>query len=162
VSTVSIARRSGGPNIFHTSSYRNRVRRVLEVLEQSGSEVSILLTNDEEIQTLNRQYRFKDTPTDVLSFPQSAGSLTPLGPILGDVVLSMDAVYRQSEAGCLSRVATVLGERSKHWSPLDEATFLTLHGILHLLGHDHELPAEADRMEALEDKSIVEILRYTR
>jgi probable rRNA maturation factor len=162
VSLVSIARRSHAPDIFHTSSYRNRVRRILNVLDQSKSEVSILLTNDVEMEALNRQYRFKDGPTDVLSFPQGGLSISPLAPILGDIVLSLDTVKRQAKAGCLTRIEPILGVRSKVWSTLDEATFLTLHGVLHLLGHDHELPEEAQRMETLEAKSIVEILRYTR
>ena len=159
---VSIARRTGSRNLFHTSTYRNRVRRILKILEQSESELSILLTNDREIEALNRQYRAKIGPTDVLSFPQSSTAASPFAPILGDIVMSLDTVERQAKGGCLARIQKVLGQRGTHWSALDEATFLTLHGVLHLLGHDHEFPEEAERMETLEAISIVEILRHTR
>ena len=162
MSLVSIARRSDAPNAFHTSSYRNRVRRVLEVLGQSESEVSILLTNDAEIEALNRQYRFKDGPTDVLSFPQGGGNISPFAPVLGDIVISLDTVERQALEGCLTRIEPFLGVRSKRWSSLDEATFLTLHGVLHLLGYDHEIPEEAEQMERLEAETIVDVLRHTR
>lgn len=144
------------------------MKRTLSVLNQSSSELSILLTDDEEVHALNLQYRGKDKTTDVLSFPQAAsGFVLPgvelaLEPMLGDIVLSLDAVRRQAEAGCLSRLETVLGQRATSWSVLDEATFLTLHGVLHLLGYDHEEPDEADHMETLEAEAIAEILKFTR
>ncbi|MEH3144481.1 MAG: rRNA maturation RNase YbeY [Methylobacterium frigidaeris] len=100
-------------------------------------EVSVVLADDPAVQDLNRTWRHKDKPTNVLSFPASdvhrGGGLRPLG----DVVLAYDTVVRES------------GEQSK---PLgDHLAHLVVHGTLHLLGHDHETgEAEADAMEALE------------
>lgn len=131
------------------------------------SELSILLTDDEEIRVLNREFRQKDKPTDVLSFGQEpiSGRPTVDGDcsvrILGDIVLSMETVDRQARLGCLERLKGVLGDRSDRWTCLDEATFLSLHGILHLIGYDHETPAEADEMEALEAEAIAAVLRCT-
>ena len=101
-------------------------------------EVSILLTDDSAVQALNRTWRAKDKPTNVLSFPAAAqpthgGAPTPLG----DVVLAYDTMLRESV------------EQSK---PLaDHLAHLLVHGTLHLLGQDHETgEAEADAMEGLE------------
>ncbi len=101
-------------------------------------EVSVLLADDEAVQELNRTWRAKDKPTNVLSVPAApqprhAGVATPLG----DVVLAYDTVLREST------------EQSK---PLrDHLAHLLVHGTLHLLGQDHETgEAEADAMEALE------------
>jgi probable rRNA maturation factor len=140
----------------------------LKTLDHADAELSILLTDDAEVQSLNRQYRGKDKATDVLSFPQAASGLVlpgvalDLDPSLGDIVLSLDAVQRQADLGCLSRMEVVLGARARAWSALDEAIFLTLHGILHLLGYDHESPEDADEMESLEARFSVEIFKFSR
>ena len=101
-------------------------------------EVSVLLADDEAVQELNRTWRAKDKPTNVLSFPAApqpshAGVAMPLG----DLVLAYDTLVRES------------GEQSK---PLGHhLAHLLVHGTLHLLGQDHETgEAEADAMEALE------------
>jgi probable rRNA maturation factor len=97
--------------------------------EEPG-ELSILFTDDAAIQRLNRDYRGKDKPTNVLSFPQSGG------PLLGDIVLAWETVNQ--EAG--------LAEK-----PLKaHMAHLIVHGFLHLLGYDHEADEEAEEMEALE------------
>src|SRR5688500_16243871 len=82
----------------------------------AGSEISLVFCDDEFIHGLNRHYRGKDKPTDVLSFPQD-----PASGLLGDVVISVPTAQRQSE------------ERGH---PLQtEIEWLYLHGVLHLLGH---------------------------
>lgn len=103
-----------------------------------GAEVSVLLTSDVVVQDLNKTWRGKDRPTNVLSFPAppqpgGAGGAVPLG----DVVLAYDTMLRES------------AEQSK---PLHHhLAHLVVHGTLHLLGHDHETgEREADAMEALE------------
>ncbi|WP_336489129.1 rRNA maturation RNase YbeY [Methylobacterium nigriterrae] len=101
-------------------------------------EVSVLLTDDAAVRELNRTWRGKDRPTNVLSFPapgQPAHAGVPVP--LGDVVLAYDTMLRES------------AEQSK---PLaDHLAHLLVHGTLHLLGQDHETgEAEADAMEALE------------
>ncbi len=100
-----------------------------------SAELSVVLTTDEEVHELNRTYRGIDRATDVLSFPQHEGEDSDLSdPLLGDVVISIDAVERQALEYGHSR------ER--------EVAFLTVHGILHLLGWDHEVPEDEARMMA--------------
>ncbi len=93
-------------------------------------ELSVLLTDDAGIAPLNRDYRGKDAPTDVLSFPQD-------GALLGDVVISVETAAH--------RVDPAAG-----WTLEDELVFLLVHGVLHLLGHDHHEPGERAVMEAAE------------
>lgn len=106
-------------------------------------EVSVRLTSDAEVQTLNRQYRDKDAPTNVLSFPMVQPDLLASlansddGEILlGDIVLARETCAR--EAG-LRGVALEA-----------HASHLIVHGTLHLLGYDHVDEAQGDEMEALE------------
>ncbi len=109
-------------------------------------ELSILLTDDAEIHALNNTWRQKDKPTNVLSFPQHATplklKLSPRPVILGDIAMAYQTVSREAKAE----------------QKLFEAHYahLLVHGLLHLLGLDHERsPREANRMEARE----IEILR---
>lgn len=113
----------------------NTLGIALRVLECSAeAEVSVLLTDDVEIQELNLEYRDLDEPTDVLSFPLQEGEGAGIQPdMLGDVVISLEYAGRQA-AG-------------RGWDLGAELDFLLIHGLLHLLGHDHEEPAEADEME---------------
>ncbi|MBY0258118.1 MAG: rRNA maturation RNase YbeY [Methylobacterium sp.] len=101
-------------------------------------EVSVLLADDATVQDLNRTWRGKDKPTNVLSFPAAEQPLQPgMARPLGDVVLAYDTMLRES------------AEQSKPLS--DHLAHLVVHGTLHLLGQDHETgEAEADAMEALE------------
>ena len=123
---------------------RKRAELILRVLGVENSELSILLTDDEEVRELNRAYRGKDIPTDVLSFPiceEVAGRL-----ILGDVVISLDTAERQAEE---------LGHTLE-----DEVSRLLAHGIIHLLGYDHELGGEEEeRFRALEERVNAELGR---
>ena len=98
---------------------------ILHALDSSAMELSILLVDDSAIQELNRQYRHKDSATDVLSFPQNEGDNSYGHPdILGDVVISMETAARQA---------------LEHGLSLEqELGLLLIHGVLHLLGHDHE------------------------
>jgi len=110
----------------------------LSHLGQSKCELSILLTDDPQIRVLNRDYRDKDVPTDVLSFGQLEGEPFVMAiPVLGDLVISVETAARQAEA---------LGH------PLAaELRVLLVHGLLHLLGHDHQGPVERAEMAAAED-----------
>jgi probable rRNA maturation factor len=117
---------------------RARGRVVLRVLGQGRCELSVSVVDDEEMRALNRTYRGRDRATDVLAFPlheEAAARRVPsVRPeLLGDVVISIDTAARQAHAS-----RRPLGAR------LD---VLLVHGILHLLGYDHERsPAEARRM----------------
>ena len=104
-------------------------------------EVTLVLSDDAEMAELNRLWRGKDTSTNVLSFPAGAPIGSESGPRpLGDVVLAAETVRREAEAQGV---------------PLaDHVSHLIVHGVLHLLGFDHEREAEAKRMEALEAKAL--------
>ncbi len=93
--------------------------------------ISLSIVKDEEIRRLNRMYREKDKVTDVLSFP----SADDLSGYLGDVVISYDQAVRQAEDGDIEL----------------ELTDLLVHGILHVLGYDHELAKDAEEMFPLQD-----------
>jgi len=137
---------------------RTLVRRaVLSTLEYEGfdrdCEVSVTFTDNEGIRELNREYREKDTATDVLSFPMydfRAGDEPPLGfPCeLGDIVLSLERADSQS---------VEFGHSFKR-----EVAFLSVHSTLHLLGYDHELSEEDDADMRRRQKEIMDILRITR
>lgn len=94
-------------------------------------ELSIALVNDNEIQTLNKTYRGKDRPTNVLSFPDFGPA-----PILGDIAISLETVSHEAASA------------GKNFT--DHVTHLLVHGFLHLQGYDHENDAEATAMESLE------------
>jgi probable rRNA maturation factor len=114
--------------------------------ETSGGtlELGITLSDDDTVRALNRDHRGQDKPTNVLSFPLIDGPLpvpdarhpadAPL--LLGDVILAWETVAREAL------------EQGK--SPAAHATHLVVHGVLHLLGHDHQTEAAADAMERLE------------
>ncbi len=100
------------------------------------AEVSLVFTDDERVRVLNRQYRGKDAPTNVLSFPAAPLAPGRLGPPLGDIVLARETIAAKSVAEGL--------DFAHH------LTHLIVHGFLHLLGYDHEADGEAALMERLE------------
>ena len=103
----------------------------------TGTELSIVLGDDAFIRTLNAQWRGKDAPTNVLSFPSPKAMRAMT---LGDIVVAYETSAR---------------EAAERGMPLaDYLTHLIVHGVLHLLGHDHEDDAEADSMEALESRAL--------
>ncbi len=106
----------------------------LNAHEKVDKEVSILLTGDSCITELNRDYRGINSPTDVLAFSQLEGKDSDLmnSDILGDVVISMETAERQAL-------------KADH-SLENEVTLLTVHGVLHLLGYDHQTAEEATIM----------------
>lgn len=109
----------------------------LEFGEGIASEVSVTLADDAGVRVLNREWRGKDRPTNILSFPMTA--LRPghrPGPLLGDLILARETCAREA--------------RDEGKSPADHFRHLLVHGTLHLLGYDHESDEEADAMEALE------------
>jgi len=114
-------------------------RQYLDRLELRDCELSLSLVGDRAIRRLNRTWRKKDKATDVLSFPAGDAPAGTPGPrLLGDVVISLDTARRQAKEY----------ERSLD---VEMARYLA-HGILHLLGHDHEKPTEARRMATLEER----------
>lgn len=99
-------------------------------------EVACVFVNDATIRDLNAQYRGKDKPTNVLSFASEDELLPGMPAVLGDVILSLETICREAlEQGKPLRAHT---------------THMMVHGLLHLLGFDHENDEEAEEMEALE------------
>lgn len=106
-------------------------------------EISIVITDDAQVRDLNRTYRGKDAPTNVLSFPMQEGEFSDITPgLLGDVVISLDTAQTEALSAGIST-----DERMSQ---------LLIHGILHLIGFDHEL-GESQARE-MEEKSL-ELLR---
>lgn len=106
---------------------------VAEKVGESG--ISIMLGNDAAVRELNSQYRGKDRPTNVLSFPAPRMPGQP-APLLGDIILAYETCRSEAEA--------------EGKSLADHVSHLVIHGTLHLLGHDHEEDRQAEAMEARE------------
>lgn len=112
-----------------------------DIPENPDFEISLLMTNNENIKELNRDYRGKDYPTDVLSFPMDDPKM------LGDIVISLEKCEEQAKNAGIST------ER--------EAAFLYIHGILHLLGFDHEVSeADEEEMFAIQEKILKKLVDY--
>ncbi len=119
-----------------TETIKN-IYRIAELRDHG--ELSVTFMNDEGIAELNKTYRKKEGPTDVLTFPQEEGMEFPspedenYPPLIGDIIISLETADKQAKE---------MGH------PLEkEITALLLHGILHLYGYDHEEDEEADVME---------------
>ncbi len=119
----------------------SHVRRAAEAAmldsDAPPSEISVVLSDDEHIRELNKHHRGLDKPTNVLSFP-AARIRTPAGAprVLGDVVIAYETVAREA-----SEESKAIEHHLSH---------LVVHGVLHLLGYDHEDEEEAEMMEARE------------
>jgi probable rRNA maturation factor len=99
--------------------------------------VSIALGSDATVRKLNSTWRGKDKPTNVLSFPASPGLRDEDGRrVLGDVIVALETVLAEADA--------------EQKPPEHHLQHLVIHGMLHLMGHDHEADGEAERMEAIE------------
>lgn len=115
---------------------KRAIGAAISVLDDTRlGELSVALSDDEKVQMLNRDYRNKDKPTNVLSFPIAAPA-----PLLGDIVLAFETVEREAKA--------------KNISFDNHMTHLLIHGFLHLQGYDHQTDEEATNMEALEIKAL--------
>jgi probable rRNA maturation factor len=138
-------------SLIPPETWENWFQEWLEVLNDYlptalGYEVSLRLTTDTEIRTLNSQYREQDKPTDVLAFasleanlPQSEEMLASMPLYLGDIIVSVDTAQRQAQ-------------QQEH-DLSTELAWLTAHGLLHLLGWDH--PEEESLMEMLQQQVIL-------
>jgi probable rRNA maturation factor len=114
---------------------RRAIAQAAAAVSTSAGEVAIVLTDDSAIRILNRQWRGKDAPTNVLSFP--AAEPQPDTPVLlGDIVIAYETVAREALA------------QNKPF--MHHLAHLAVHGFLHLVGYDHETDKEAEAMETLE------------
>jgi probable rRNA maturation factor len=110
-----------------------------------GREAGVVLGSDALVRRLNKTYRGKDAPTNVLSFPyqRPPGAVADVGAYLGDVVLAAETI---------SQEAAERGIEPRH-----HLQHLVVHGLLHLLGHDHDTDAAAEEMEGLETEVLATI-----
>ena len=125
-------------NGLHLRGVRERLKKMIRAARLGNVEVSVLFVGDRAMRSLNRRYRRKDRTTDVLSFPFHEGAKRAVRPeLLGDIVIAVPVAERQAcDAG------TGLAA---------EIDRLLVHGLLHLVGYDHERgPLEAKRMERRE------------
>lgn len=112
-------------------AFARRILGAAAANEKAAGAVSVLFGDDDAVQALNRTFRNKDKPTNVLSFPAP-----PNFGVLGDIALALETVTREAEEQ---------GKAAKA-----HAAHLLAHGFLHLLGYDHESDTDAERMEARE------------
>jgi probable rRNA maturation factor len=123
-----------------------RIRRAVEwVLDvhhaAAGSSVSVVITTDEEVHRLNRQFRAVNHPTDVLSFPADPPLIPEEGePYLGDLVLALPYIQRQAHA--------------EHHAVSDELILAVIHGTLHLLGYDHDTAEHQSGMWSIQARAL--------
>jgi probable rRNA maturation factor len=118
---------------------RRSLKRLLKELRCDDRELSLLLVDDAQIREINRNYLKRDHSTNVISFSMAEGEFGTVHPwLLGDIVLSAETAARDAAAAGIDL--------------MDEIEFLLIHGLLHLLGYEHEgaSPAEARRMKARE------------
>ena len=128
-----------------TPQVKRQLSRAMTYLGCHERELSIVFGDDRLLQELNRAYREKDRPTNVLAFPQAPiEAVAPSVDLLGDVVVSLPTAQREAQALDQPLEARVV--------------YLLVHGLLHLLGYDHE-PSDADRqrMEALEQEILAHL-----
>ncbi|SFM72981.1 rRNA maturation RNase YbeY [Halopseudomonas yangmingensis] len=114
----------------------------LALREKPGQELTIRLVDAEESRTLNRDYRGKDQPTNVLSFPAELPPELDI-PLLGDLVICVPVVNQEAA--------------EQHKLPEAHWAHMVIHGCLHLLDYDHIEDADADVMEALEVRLLAEL-----
>jgi probable rRNA maturation factor len=124
------------------SSFERWVRAALHGRHHGRRQVNIALLDEADARGLNRQYRGKDHATNILSFPYEPLPNESTGQ-LGDLVICVPVVVREA------------GEQGK--APRDHFAHLTVHGVLHLLGFDHESEPDAERMEALERRILARL-----
>ena len=118
---------------------KRAVLAAVEAISTPSTELAIVLTDDSTIRTLNRDWRGKNAPTNVLSFPAAdPGKARPASPYIGDIVIAFETVAREAVAD---------GKPFNH-----HLAHLAVHGFLHLLGYDHENDRDAEKMERLERK----------
>ncbi|HPL63395.1 MAG: rRNA maturation RNase YbeY [Syntrophales bacterium] len=118
--------------------FRGALQKIMKRLDPSGREITVILLDDAGIRELNARHLDRDRPTNVISFPMQEGEHSDINPhILGDIAISVETAERDASKGGLTLE--------------QELDFLAIHGILHLLGYDHEKSKkEAKEMKEME------------
>ena len=128
-----------------TGEVSTTARKILLALGCLKAELSLLFVNDAQIRRLNKRYRKINRPTDVLAFPMLEGDVFPSrSQLLGDVVISLETAKRQ---------AKVVGHSLEQ-----EVRTLLIHGILHLLGYNHEDSEDAARLVERKTRAVLKEL----
>ncbi|MCX7794597.1 MAG: rRNA maturation RNase YbeY [Thermodesulfovibrionales bacterium] len=140
---------------FSLQSLRRDLLNLLNLLSLEDVEISIYLVGNRRMRYLNRLYRGIDKPTDVLSFPQIEATGSAIRPpvsesipsfsVLGDIVLNLDQIKKQAAENRVSFK--------------DELRFMLIHGLLHLLGYDHERDKRSARIMRKKEKSLLNALK---
>ena len=143
---VEVSRQETKSRVVSSAEVRAAAEAMLRALKLPQAELSVLLCDDATIHALNRDYRKKNKPTDVLAFAMREGPDGHLaGDLLGDVIISLETATRQA--------------RERSAATRDEVMMLLAHGLLHLLGWDHQTDAEDQRMRAETDRMLAVIRR---
>ena len=120
---------------------------ILTTLDNADREISLTIVDDRGITEINRQYLGRDYPTNVIAFSLNEGEFGDINPhILGDIIISIETAIRDAKTGDLSIE--------------DEIDYLMIHGVLHLLGYDHELAEEAEEMQEKEKEIFFSMKKY--
>jgi len=135
---VEIVRRAAGRK-FSSRRLKQVALAVLQLTEQQDAELSLAMIGNAAMQELNARYRHKNYPTDVLSFP-AARNLPTEAPLLGDVIISVEKAAEQA--------------KQRRRTLDQEMATLLIHGIVHLLGYDHERSAKDARVMTRIEKKI--------
>lgn len=125
-------------------SLQNKTELLLKFLGKQEHELSILFTTDNKIKELNKAYRKKDKPTNVLAFAMSDGEAVPDNSMLGDIVISVDTAAKEASIEGVSTHQRII--------------FLIIHGLLHLMGYDHERSEKDATLMEDETKRLFTIL----
>lgn len=131
-----------------TGRLRRSLKRLLKELHCREIEVSLLLVDDDQIREINRTYLKRDRPTNVISFSMTEGSFGHIHPeILGDIILSTETAARDARTFGLDF--------------MDEMEFLLIHGLLHLIGYNHEnTGAEQTEKMKIRERELFFMLRH--
>jgi probable rRNA maturation factor len=128
---------------------KQTLNRIMKILECNKKEVSLIFIDDDDIRKINQDYLGRDYPTNVIAFSLLEGEFGDINVhILGDIVISAETALRDANEGDISFD--------------DEVDFLMIHGLLHLLGYDHEntLPEESEKMKNKEKDIFLQLKGY--
>jgi probable rRNA maturation factor len=134
--------------ILDSRRIRRSLKRLMNELGCEDRELSLLLVDDDQIREINRTYLNRDRSTNVISFSMTEGEFGTINPrLLGDIVLSAETAARDAAAAGIDQ--------------MDEVEFLLIHGLLHLIGYEHEntTPGESRRMKTRE-RELFSLLRH--
>ncbi len=141
--TVQIHLKSEDLQADQAEALRSAAKETVRQATMDNAELTLVYTDDDTIQSLNQEYRDEDRVTDVLAFPMGESDPESGFYYLGDVVISLPQAERQAS--------------SAGHSLASELTLLTVHGVLHLLGHDHDDPEAKSEMWAAQDRALREL-----